>query len=161
MSYDCPQCGSPQTATFEMIYQQGTQSGSLSGSGFSVGGDVGIVNGQFSSQTGLAERLAPPREPKITGGTILASVAAAFLASGLLTFLIAGFIRKTGMSVDENAIGLNLIFLYILLIPVLAALGCWLHKRALRKLMPGYLERLQEWSRGMICRRCGYTWVRE
>ena len=160
MSYDCPQCGSHQTATFEMAYQQGSQSGNFSGSGFSIGGDVGIVNGQFSSQTGLAERLAPPREPKITSGTILGSIVAAFLASGLLTFLTVSFIRKTGMSVDESSIGLNLIFLYILLIPILAVLGCWLHKRALRKLMPRYLERLREWRNGMICRRCGFLWVK-
>lgn len=160
MSYDCPQCGSQQTATFEMIYQQGTQSGNLSGSGFSVGGDVGIINGQFNSQTALAERLSPPQEPKITSGTIVASIVAAFLASGLITFLIAGFIRKTGISVDQNTIGLNLIFLYILLIPILAALGCRLHKRSLRRFMPRYLERLREWQNGLICRRCGYMWVR-
>ena len=74
--------------------------------------------------------------------------------------MIAYFIRSTGIAVDESTIGINLIFLFILLIPILAGIGCRLHKRALRKLMPGYLERLQEWSRGMICRRCGYMWIR-
>lgn len=160
MNYDCPQCGSHQTATFEMAYQHGTQSGNISGSGFSIGGDVGIINGQFNSQTALAERLSPPREPKITGGAIFASIVAGFFASGLITYLIIGFIRKTGISVDENTIGLNLIFLFILLIPILAALGCWLHKLSLRKLMPRYLERLREWRNGMICRRCGFLWVK-
>ena len=160
MSYDCPNCGSHQTATFEMAYQQGTQSGNLSGSGLSTGGDVGIVNAQFNSQTGLAERLSPPREPKITGGAILGSIVAGFFVSGLITYLIISFIRKTGISVVENTVGLNLIFLFILLIPVLAALGCWLHKRSLRKLMPAYLERLREWRNGMICRRCGFMWVK-
>ena len=161
MSYDCPQCGSHQTATFEMIHQHGTRSGNLSGSSFSVGGDVGIINGQFNSQTALAERLSPPREPKITGGTIFGSITAAFLASGLITYLIAGFIRETGMSVNEKTIGLNLVFLFILLTPVLAVLGCWLHKRSLRRFMPEYLERLREWRNGMICRRCGYMWIRD
>ncbi len=160
MSYDCPQCGSHQTATFEMAYQQGTQSGNLSGSGFTTGGDVGIINGQFNSQTALAERLSPPREPTITGGVIFASIVAAFFTSGFITYLIASFIRKTGMSVDESRIGVNIIFLFILLIPILAALGCWLHKRSLRRFMPGYLERLREWRNGMICRRCGFMWVK-
>jgi magnesium-transporting ATPase (P-type) len=160
MSYDCPNCGSHQTATFEMAYQQGTQSGNISGSGFSTGGDVGIVNAQFNSQTALAERLSPPQEPKITGGAIFGSIVAGFFVSGILTYLIIGFIRNTGMSVNENTMGINTIFLFILLIPILSALGCWLHKRSLRRFMPRYLERLREWRNGMICRRCGFVWVK-
>lgn len=160
MSYDCPNCESHQTATFEMVHQQGTQSGNINATGFSIGGDVGVFNGQFNSQTGLAERLSPPREPKISGGTILGCIIASFFASGLVVYLIAYFIRTSGISVDENTIGLNLIFLYILLIPILAAIGCWLHKRSLRKLMPGYFEKQNKWSNGMICLRCGFVWNR-
>lgn len=160
MSYDCPNCGSRQTTTFEMIHSQGTRSGYINASTVSLGGDAGFAGGQTYSQSLLANQLSPPQEPKIAGQTILASIIASFFASGLVVYLIASFIRKTGISVGANTIGLNLIFLYILLIPVLAALGCWLHKRALRKLMPGYFEKLREWSNGMICRRCGYTWVR-
>lgn len=160
MSYDCPKCGSQQTTTFEMVHTQGTRSGYINASGVTFGGDVGFAGGQTYSQSLLANQLSPPSEPKITGSTILASIVASFFASGLITFLIAYFIRTTGISVDESTIGLNLIFLYILLIPILATLGCWLHKRALRKLMPGYFEKLREWSNGMICRRCGYIWTK-
>lgn len=160
MSYDCPHCGSRQTATFEMIHSQGTRSGYINASGVTFGGDAGFASGQTYSQSLLANQLSPPQEPKIAGRMIVASIIASFFASGLVTYLIASFIRTMGVSVDETKIGLNLLFLYILLIPVLAALGCWLHKRALRKLMPGYLEKLREWSNGMICRRCGYTWTK-
>ncbi len=91
-------------------------------------------------------------------GAIIESIVAAFFVSRLVAHLIAYFIRKTGLPLNPETKPLNLIFLYILLIPILAALGGWLHKRSLRKMMPGYLEKLREWSSGMICCRCGYTW---
>lgn len=161
MSYDCPNCRSHQTATFEMVHSQGTRSGYISASTVTSSGDVGLTGGQTYSQSLLAGQLSPPEEPKLTGATILGSIVASFFVSAFLTYIIASLIRNSGIAVDESRIGVNLIFLFILLIPVLTALGCRLHKRALRKLMPGYLERLQEWSRGMVCRRCGYMWIRE
>lgn len=160
MSYDCPNCKSHQTATFEMVHSQGTRSGYINASTVTSSGDIGLTGGQTYSQSLLAGQLSPPAEPKLTGGAILASILASFFVAAIVTYMLAYFIRKTGIPVDKNTIGINLIFLFILLIPILAVLGCWLHKRALRKLMPGYLERLQEWSKGMICRRCGYTWIR-
>ena len=144
-----------------MVHSQGTRSGYISASTLTSSGDIGLTGGQTYSQSLLAGQLSPPEEPKLRGGTIFTSILVSFFASGIVTYMIAYFIRKTGMPVDENTIGMNLILVYILLIPILAALGCWLHKRALRKLMPGYLERMREWSKGMICRRCGYTWIRE
>lgn len=144
-----------------MVHSQGTRSGYINASTVTFSGDVGLTGGQTYSQSLLAGQLSPPAEPKLTGGIIFASILVSFFASAIVTYMIAYFIRNTGISVDESRIGINLIFLFILLIPTLAALGCWLHKRALRKLVPGYLEKLQEWSRCMICRRCGYMWIRE
>lgn len=160
MSFDCPNCGSRQTSSFEMVYSQGTRSGYINASTLTSSGDVGFTGGETYSQSLLAGQLSPPEEPKLKGGTILASVLVSFFAAGIVTYMIAYFIRTTGTPVDETTIGMNLIFVYLLLIPVLASLGCWLHKRALKKMMPGYLEKLREWSKGMICQRCGYTWVR-
>jgi hypothetical protein len=158
MNYDCPQCHSSQTASFEMMHAQGTQSGNISGSTVTFGGDIGLTSGQFNSQTVLAGRLSPPGAPKAGCGIqiliCIASLIISVLVSGtILTVVdaIIGISRDTKL-MEVLLFGLTTVFLLY---------GLYRYNRFIQeKKMPVYREQLQEWSDSMICRRCGYMWIK-
>lgn len=103
MNYDCPQCQSPQTASFEIMHAQGTQSGNISASTVTFSGDVGLTNGQFNSQTVLAGRLMPPVAPVMGCGIqFLIGIGAAI--SGILTgvVILGAFDAVIGISSNSN-----------------------------------------------------------
>lgn len=158
MSYDCPQCFSPQTASFEMLFSQGTQSGNLSATTVSFSGDVGLTSGQFNSQTVLAGRLTPPLEPKMGCGTQISIMIGAAISGIFIGVVILGaFDAVIGISSNSNWP----LILFIVLIFGFFVCGVHLYNRFVQqKKMSDYRERLQEWSSSMICRRCGYMWVR-
>lgn len=157
MSYNCPQCHSQQTASFEMMHTQGTQSGNISASTVTFGGDVGLTNSQFNSQTVLAGRLSPPIEPKLGCWIqiligIGAGIAGIFIGSGILLAIDAVF----GLIQDTRL----LVFPVILMVGF-PLYGVYLYNRFVQqKKMPVYREQLEEWSNSIICQRCGYMWVR-
>lgn len=57
--------------------------------------------------------------------------------------------------------GTTLLPIIFILIGVFLASGLHFYKRFIeRKQMPAYREQLQEWSNSMVCKRCGYVWIR-
>lgn len=159
MSYDCPNCGSSETSSFEMMHAQGTRSGSISASTVTFGGDVGLTSGQFNSQTVLAGRLSPPIAPRAGCGILfligIASVIISVLVSGTILTVIDAII---GISSNNNGI----LVLPIVLIGAFLFYGLYLYNRHImeKKKMPVFREQLQTWSSSMICRRCGFMWTR-
>ncbi len=157
MSYDCPNCGSSHTSSFEMMHAQGTQSGNISASTVTFSGDIGLTNGQFNSQTVLAGQLSPPVAPAMGCGiqiliVIGAIVLGVFIGGGILEGLdaIIGLSKDTGL----------IILPFILVLGFLVC-GVYFYNRFIQqKKMPVYREQLQEWSSSMICRRCGFIWTR-
>lgn len=158
MNYDCLQCHSSQTASFEMMHAQGTQSGNLSASTITFGGDVGMTAGQFNSQTVLAGRLSPPVAPAMGCGIqLLIGIGAAI--SGIITgvVILGAFDAIIGISSNSN---LPLVF-FIVLIGGFFVCGVHLYNRFVQqKKMSVHREQLEEWSKSMICRRCGFMWIR-
>jgi len=156
MSYDCPQCHSQQTASFEMMHARGTSSGTITASTVTFGGGFGVTNGKFNSQTVLAGQLSPPVAPKMGCGIqilifFVSMIAAAFISSAIFVGL--------------DAVGISLggtpIFLHIILLLTFTGVGLHLYNSfTKRKRMPQHLDQLREWSDGMICQRCGYMWIR-
>lgn len=157
MSYDCPRCHSQQTASFEMMHAQGTQSGNISASTVSFGGDFGLTSGQFNSQTALAGRLTPPVAPRMRGGIqILIVVGAIVLGTFIGGGILEGLDAVIGLSRDTV-----LMVLPFILIVGFLLYGLYFYNRFVQqKKMPVYREQLREWSNSMVCSRCGYMWVR-
>lgn len=157
MSYDCPQCHSQQTASFEMLHAQGTQSGNISASTVSFGGDFGLTSGQFNSQTVLAGRLTPPVAPRMRGGIqILIVVGAIILGANIGGGILEGLDAIIGLSRDTSLMALP-----VILILGFVLSGLYFYNRFVQqKKMPVYREQLLEWENSMICQRCGFMWVR-
>jgi hypothetical protein len=157
MSYDCPNCHSSQTASFEMMHAQGTQSGNISASTVSFGGGIGLTNGQFNSQTVLAGQLSPPVAPAMGCGIqILIGIGAGILGILIGGSILQGIIAIFGLSRDTGLLALP----FILVVGFLLY-GVYFYNRFIQqKKMPVYREQLQEWSNSMICRRCGFIWTR-
>lgn len=157
MSYDCPQCDSQQTVSFEMMYARGTSSGTITGSTVTFSGDIGITSGQFNSQTVLAGRVAPPVLPKMgCSMQILIGIGAWLLGSVVGAVIVSVMELIFGRSNAATLLAFSFILIGVFLI-------CGLHfyKRFIeRKQMPVYREQLEEWSNSMICQRCGFMWTR-
>ena len=158
MSYDCPRCHSQQTASFEMMHAQNTHSGNLSAATITFGGDVGLTSGQFNSQTVLAGRLSPPVAPVMGCGIQLLIGIGAAVSGFFAGFIILGTFNAI-IGIPEKAVWP--LILLILLFSAFYVGGVHLYNRFVRrKKMSVHRERLEEWSNGMICKRCGHLWVR-
>jgi len=157
MSYDCPKCGSSHTSSFEMMHAQGTRSGNISASTVFFGGGIGLTNGQFNSQTVLAGQLSPPVAPAMGCGIqILIGIGA-----GILGILIGGSILQGIEVIFGLSRRIGLMVLPFILVVGFLLYGLYFYNRFVQqKKMPVYREQLQEWSNSMICRRCGYMWIK-
>ena len=157
MSYDCPECGSHQTASFEMMHQQGTRLGNINASTVTFSGDIGLTSGHFNSQSMLAGRLAPPVAPKMGCGIqILIGIGAmalgVFIGGGILEIIDALF----GLSPNTRLMAMPFVLIVGFLLYGLSSYNRFVQQ----KKMPVYQRQLEEWSNSMICKRCGYMWVR-
>jgi len=81
----CPSCGSSDTKRTSVIYEQGTQVGSIVGLG-TGSGSLGVGGGIMRSRSLLASRLAPPKQPTIGCLPVLFLTAGASLVA-LLIFM--------------------------------------------------------------------------
>lgn len=158
MNYDCPKCRSSQTASFEMLHQKGTSSGTINASTITVGGDFGLTSGHFNSQSALAQKLSPPVSPKAGCGIqILIGIGA-----GILGIFIGGGILEGIDAVVKLSQNTSLMVLPFILIVGFLLYGLYLYNRHIqRNKIPVYHEQLEEWTNSMICTRCGFTWVRQ
>ena len=145
MSYNAPQCGSPNTTTYEMAHLSGSHSGYSDGTAIDPHGITGSTSGHYTAQSQLAAQTAPPALPVFGCGTLL------WLLLGSMMIGTAVMIIAARWSYGAYAI-----WSY----PAVFIGGFILIERDRRRRMPGYHDQLTEWSRGMICRRCGYRWFR-
>jgi hypothetical protein len=140
-----------------MMHAQGTKSGNISAAGVTFSGDIGLINGQFNSQTILAGQLSPPVAPKMGCGIqILIGIGAGVLGILIGGSILQGIIAIFGLSRENGLLALPLILVVGFLL-----CGLYFYNRFVQqKKMPVYREQLQEWSDSMICRRCGFIWTR-
>lgn len=101
MSLQCPSCGTEQTQSVPMAYEQGTartnQSGHFVGASGSVvssaGTSVGVIGGGLSlsgtQQSNLAKRLAPPVKQEYTPGKTTVKNLGIFIAM-VIVFVVDG-----------------------------------------------------------------------
>lgn len=150
MDFDCPQCGSHNTASYEMAYTSGTHSGYASGTGIDFDGNIGAGGGRFSMKSGLAEQTAPPVRPT------LGCLVPTFLAFGLVMLLIFTVpILSRIFQISDRVIIYLIPGLFIVLYP----LSLFYFNRDLkRSSLPRYYDQLMQWQSSWICRRCGYRW---
>ena len=82
--FNCKKCGSPDTKTFKMLYEQGASTGTFGGISTGVGvgvgsGGLGVgvnttgFSGSMSNTTLLAERIQPPQMKKKPDGSPLSA----------------------------------------------------------------------------------------
>lgn len=87
MSYLCPHCNSPHTASFRAIYEAGTSrmSGTARTYGYTSNGHAGTAHSELrgSSSTPLANRCRPP-DTDDAGATFLGTLVIAGVLTGLM-----------------------------------------------------------------------------
>lgn len=155
MSYDCPHCGSRQTNSFEMTHAHGTRGGHF-GAGTVSSGGGGVAGGKFISQSLMASRAAPPVDPKLGCAMPIAMFAMSIILAFIACSLVGRMLGAVGISYDDGGI-----ILFFILVVVFAASGIgWACYDVEVKKMPVFREALDEWERSMVCRHCGWTWVR-
>lgn len=144
MSFDCPQCRSNQTSSFQMIYQGGTSTGTHKS--ISYGANVGIIGtgGKSSSQSLLAQQVAPPPMPKLTNSDKFFAVCCFLVGTAIFNALISNQIPLFGF-VFGLALAGGFLFFKSEQIAV---------KRNLWK------QTIQQWQNSWMCLRCGFTWIR-
>jgi hypothetical protein len=141
--FDCPQCKSNQTSSFQMVYSQGTNTGRISAGGITSEGDFAFTGGTVKSQSVLAGKLAPPKRPvnePINNLVILA-------LSGIILMLFTGITN----SIIIGALACLISF----------GTGVYFYSQYVQKQMPEYIQKMDEWSKSMICFRCGYMWIKQ
>lgn len=144
MSYRCPNCGSHNTSSYEMAYLSGSHSGYASGTGISSDGP-GAFGGHYSQSTHLAAQTAPPQLPVFGCGALLWLLLGASLLSTFCT-VVLNSLFKTIHGVWS--------------FPIFFIIGFILIERDRRSRMPNYHARMDEWTKSMVCCRCGYRWLR-
>lgn len=139
-NFTCPQCGSDQISTLQMVYSQGTSSGKVSAGTITGDGSFAFTGGNVNSQSVLARQVAPPRRPRMNGWIIYGIV--------ILALIIAV------MSISFVYSGLS----FLIITFGVTGVGLYLYYLSVQKKMPDYWDELDHWEKGKICFRCGNTW---
>lgn len=134
----CPQCQSTQVQRAEVIYLQGSTSGSSSGGSLGVGAAGGLFgvgasqnSSQYQERTLFAQLAAPP-EKESYGWPIF--------------WLLAG----TGMLFGEDAVLLTRFFG-----AVFALLAAWVMYQRIQYNRNYYQEDYRQWQNRWLCHQCG------
>jgi len=155
--FNCPKCGSDQTAKCSAVYASGTTAietkTSGMGVGLSRGGFVPVVGGGTTrgvQQTQLAAQLAPPaKEPTVKqffGGTF-------FLAPllGVIVAIVVGLISDW----SEPAV----VGTFLVVAALIAILNVAATVRMYRENRDEWPKLYAEWERKWYCGRCGETFT--
>lgn len=146
--FDCPRCRSGNTQSFENIYSQNVRQ--------SYG-----VNGRYDSWNQLAVQTAPPDNPHIGCGSIFLIFLLTFFISVITATVLSISLESPGnsMTLDTRA---TIVLWVTFLVFILTFVGGFVVVSGrIKKRMPDYRKRLAEWNKSMLCRRCGYAWLRE
>ncbi len=147
-STTCPKCGSDDTRSFEMVYTEGTSTGTFTAGSYTLGVGATLTKGQTANQSVLASRTRPPEKPDMRLGLLLVA---------LFVSLIVSMILVSGIS----GLSGGLKFIVFLGVAVGMVAGAYmLERRRLQPLMEQYTIDFATWKRSWICSRCGNTWRR-
>lgn len=136
---NCPQCGSDKTRKYSIVYEEGTSHGKSEG--FS---DHASYETAHFSQTPLAKRCAPPKEPEI--GSFPSIVG--FIFSSWFGYKIGSLVG--GFWWGLGAFLLSLIALAFL----------W-HLIVGNKKMNQYRIKHRVWEKSWLCTKCGNGFLSE
>lgn len=129
----CPACGSPDTQSFEMAYMTATKTNTL-------GGSFG------RSQSLLAERVRPPRQPP--SQSLPYVIIGAVLGAGLGVAIVP---LVFPMGTREEIYMLPASILFVLGIVAGALYGAPQDRRKREE----FVAQMDAWHRAWICLRCG------
>ena len=167
---NCPNRESTDIARLEMIYDQGTASGSYSGGGTMVGhvgGQWGVgvstQSGGTFRQSNLARQCAPPSPPSNTSrclSFVVFCVIAFPIIQGTnkLILILHQYLHRDIAEYAEYACW-GLAMICILVLP--GIISCLLVELANRKSYQEYEKKFDIWRRTWLCFRCGHRWYWE
>ncbi len=140
----CSKCDSNNTQSFEMAWQTGTSGGTIKAGtigGGTAGFGVASTSGKTSSQSLLAEQLAPPTPPTTNALAVFGLPVAGFIV-GLLQIPILGTAP-------------------VVLLPLVGFVGgIVISQSQIKKAMPAFEKLYARWQRSWICLKCGHAWQR-
>ena len=158
---DCPNCGSSQVQTLAMVISSGTThvdatsrstfsgvSSSVTGGAQSVssGTGQGWTRTKGTSTTSLAQRAAPPRQARSSGGKIFFLTLVVSVGGGL----------AVGLALNDSKLGAGLATLVFFVAIVAGVLWFIASKRKARKYNRGVFPTLlASWRRSWMCLACG------
>lgn len=157
---NCPHCQSDHTSSYRMLWMSGTASGSVSGTGITANGQIGLIGGTSSQQTFLAQSVAPPTPPPLRG--FLFGCLLPFIVCLVLTTMLSALMTMVRLGSPVLAKGLapllsNVSFFWLAILCIAGSLvlrNVYLQMKK-QKLAPV----LQTWERSWLCLKCGVSWV--
>lgn len=147
-STTCPKCGSEDTRSFEMVYTEGTSTGTFAAGSYTLGVGATLTKGQTTNQSILASRTQPPIKPTISLGLIVVAFVFSFIIAMILFSLLPNFSGELKF----------LVFLGV--IAGLMALVYFLERKRQQPRVEQYEKDIAVWRRSWICLRCGHAWRR-
>ncbi|HTJ00225.1 MAG TPA: hypothetical protein VL527_15190 [Dongiaceae bacterium] len=127
-----------------MAYESGTTTGSFGGMGMDTSGDMGGFGGVTTSQTLLAQRVAPPQPPgSKLGGLVL------LIAGGLGVLVGPAYYQDTDIKTKWPWVLVGIAGATALLA------GIYLVFVEHRRLAKAYDRELDSWAQQWVCKRCG------
>ncbi len=161
---DCKKCGSPDTKTFKMLYEQGASTGTFGGvssgvgvgagmGGMGVGANTTVFSGGMSNTSFLAERVKPPELKKKPNGSPL-SAPLLFISVMCWMFVYAvssGYNKQTPYGPIIVAIVATALWI------VLSVRDVMKKEREVRHYNKNiYPSAHKEWQQMHMCMRCGH-----
>ena len=146
----CPACGSDQTRKCSVVYEEGTQSGTIS---VTPGGGSPLHAEQFTSSA-IAKRCRPPIAPD--AGGFVADIVISVVLTGLWAAIVVRRAQVAGSEVSPalllEAVAVAVVLWFVLHNWVRPPLWRW---RKGKRLLAAYQDALERWRRSWICVRCG------
>ena len=146
----CAACGSEQTRKCSVVYEEGTQSGTIS---VTPGGGSPLHAEQVTSSA-FAKRCRPPLEPH-AGGFV-----ADIVISLVLTCLWAAIVVRRAQVAGREVSPALLMEAIVVAIVLWFVLHNWVRPPLWRwgkgkRLLAAYRDALGRWRKSWICSRCG------
>ena len=144
----CSKCSSPDTQRVAMAYSSGTSCGHVSAVTYSGGDNFGVVGGNTTVQTLLAQQLRPPEEPPFVV-FLLTAVVGSIVAAVVIFFAVALTTGTDMYGYLASGVGGAVTF----------GFGLWRLDKSYNKIAAQYKKDTWRWNNSWICLRCGNTWL--
>lgn len=145
----CPGCQSEETRKVSLLFEQGVSTGTTTsstvGTGFNSGGFIASTSSTHSSQTALAQRLAPPPQKKERWGFFL-------FFGGILSLCIYGVVEVPALRTLE--MGAVLLLLGLICVALILHL-----KKTMHHNKTAWRVAWNEWNSQYLCLRCNQVFA--